>query len=164
MPAFGNKHQRKGLKGQNRNPLRRVVSVKSTTRGEFYRERGDVGDVLLPMYAITVEVLECGHERRVKSDHVGPTNAQRRRCAQCGQAAEACVVRPGDMEVALGIGVVRSGYRILIRRIPWEGLWRVTVESLDGESECSTWYESQTDALEWGFGYVRNILSRRGRS
>ena len=30
-----------------------------------------------------VEKLECGHEQHKRSDHIGPTNAYRRRCLKC---------------------------------------------------------------------------------
>ena len=30
-----------------------------------------------------VEVLECGHQQNQLQDHIGPTNANRRRCSKC---------------------------------------------------------------------------------
>lgn len=62
--AFG-RSGRSNRKGHvNRNPLRKIVDWD----GEF-------------------ETLECGHKQRQKSDFVGPTNAERRRCRQCGKLA-----------------------------------------------------------------------------
>jgi hypothetical protein len=50
-----------------RQPLRRIVETKPS---HVYG-------------AAAVEVLECGHEQRQKSDMIGLTNAYRRRCRQC---------------------------------------------------------------------------------
>lgn len=55
----------------NRKPLRKVMS-------QYY----DGGRALM-------EVLECGHEQRQKSDAIGPTNAYARRCRQCPDREEA---------------------------------------------------------------------------
>lgn len=48
-------------------PLRRIVDVK--------------GHPSIP--GVLIEVYECGHERRQKTDMFGPTNAYRRRCRAC---------------------------------------------------------------------------------
>jgi len=49
----------------NRNPLRLIVSTRANE------------------YGAILEVLECGHEQHQKHDHIGPTNAYRRRCRRC---------------------------------------------------------------------------------
>lgn len=36
-------------------------------------------------YEAGMEVLECGHRQRPVSDAFGETNANRRRCKQCGR-------------------------------------------------------------------------------
>jgi hypothetical protein len=56
-----------------RGPLRRIV-------------RTYPKDVT-PHVTIRMEVLECGHEQRQKSDIYGPTNAYKRRCRQCARKA-----------------------------------------------------------------------------
>lgn len=53
----------------NRNPLRRITTSYTSEHG------------------VIVEVLECGHEQHQKHDHIGPTNAYRRRCRRCGRAS-----------------------------------------------------------------------------
>lgn len=54
-------------------PLRRVV------------------DHFLNEYGAEVEKLECGHTLHRKQDHMGPTNANRRRCRYCVAVASASV-------------------------------------------------------------------------
>jgi hypothetical protein len=41
-----------------------------------------------------VEVLECGHEQRIREDMIGETNAYRRRCEQCLRVACAAFGHP----------------------------------------------------------------------
>jgi hypothetical protein len=54
------------LTKNQRQPLRKIVDTKPG-----------------PYAGALVEVLECGHEQRQKSDIYGPTNAYARRCRQC---------------------------------------------------------------------------------
>lgn len=82
MSAFGNRHQRTGRKGQNRNPLRRVVE--RTTREVWVGHESNARCFERP-----AERLECGHVVPVKTDFVGETNAVRRRCRECGKAERA---------------------------------------------------------------------------
>lgn len=56
----------------NRNPLRKIVE----------HAYGDV-DGSFPN--VLFEVLECGHRQLPRSDFVGETNVERRRCRQCGK-------------------------------------------------------------------------------
>lgn len=57
---------KRGSRGRiNRDPLRKIVG----------HEDG-------------FEVLECGHRQRPKTDFVGETNAQRRRCRKCRRLAD----------------------------------------------------------------------------
>lgn len=59
------KMQRRKQTKINRNPLRKIVD---------HTEDG-------------LELLECGHKQRPRSDFVGHTNSVRRRCRQCGKLA-----------------------------------------------------------------------------
>jgi len=61
------KPRRKPKMGAKAYPLRKVVDI--------------VPDPLFP--SLTMELLECGHKQRARSDFIGPTNANRRRCRQC---------------------------------------------------------------------------------
>jgi hypothetical protein len=54
----------------NRNPLRKIVGHETNEYGALR------------------EVLECGHRVVPREDFIGPTNATRRRCYQCGRAVE----------------------------------------------------------------------------
>lgn len=69
----------RSVKRVNRNPLRRIIREEPRCIG--LHPDDDVG------IAVVVEVLECGHEVRKKSDLFGPTNAYRRRCKRCGKEA-----------------------------------------------------------------------------
>jgi hypothetical protein len=51
-------------------PLRAIVSTKPAL-----------------LWPNLIEVLECGHEQRQKTDIIGPTNAYRRRCKRCPDLA-----------------------------------------------------------------------------
>lgn len=51
-------------------PLRAVVS-------SYLNEHG-----------VVIERLECGHEQHQKHDHMGPTNAYRRRCRFCARTEQ----------------------------------------------------------------------------
>lgn len=42
----------------------------------------------------TVEILECGHDQRVREDMIGETNAYRRRCVECLNIACAAFGHP----------------------------------------------------------------------
>jgi hypothetical protein len=52
-------------------PLRRIVETKRYPYSSL----------------VHIEVLECGHEQRQKTDIIGPTNAYRRRCRRCPDLA-----------------------------------------------------------------------------
>jgi hypothetical protein len=63
--GFRDKQFRGHGNGSDRGPLRKVVGHKPTAHGSMW------------------EVLECGHWQPPRSDLVGETNAQRRRCGKC---------------------------------------------------------------------------------
>lgn len=66
--GFGRPH----LQGRpNRSPLRRIV------------ERFENS------YGVEMERLECGHAVIRRSDMIGPTSAERRRCDDCGSVPPA---------------------------------------------------------------------------
>ena len=61
---------------QNRNPLRAITGTH------------------LNEYGAIVEELACGHEQNQKHDHIGPTNAYRRRCRKCAPGVGADSPKP----------------------------------------------------------------------
>jgi hypothetical protein len=72
-----NRKARKPKMGAKSYPLRKIVGyrmVPLTLAGGIASE-----------YSVEHEVLECGHTMRPRSDFVGETNANARRCRQCAQ-------------------------------------------------------------------------------
>lgn len=60
---------RKSSKDYLRYPLRAVVA--------------EVMEQIAPGVEVKREKLECGHVVRIRHDHIGDTNAYRRRCKKC---------------------------------------------------------------------------------
>ncbi len=75
-------------KWQTRSPIHKGKSIRETC-GPLRKIVGhkhpviELGGIAREVTGIWVEILECGHEQNQKSDFIGHTNAERRRCKKC---------------------------------------------------------------------------------
>jgi hypothetical protein len=73
------RHRRKPTMGAKGYPLRKIVGRRMVTLA--------LADGTPSQYKIEHELLECGHTMRPRSDFMGETNANARRCRLCAANA-----------------------------------------------------------------------------